>query len=119
MSYTYRKGVTTGKPMTFLWQDALGVVTDFSTGFTFAAYIVSRNAPTVLLVTKSTGITGYSTAAASTSGYNVMIDWQSSDFTSLTPSTTPFTVTLVATPSGGDPYAFPGRAEFTLEAAPA
>ena len=115
MSYTYRKGVTTGRPMTLLWHDFNGVPIDFSTGYTFAVYIVDRNTPAALLATKTTGITGYANAAL---GYNILIDWAPADFTSL-PAGRLYTLTLVATTAGGDPFAFPGNAAFKLEAAPA
>lgn len=113
MAYTYRKGVTTGKPMTFMWNDLNGTAIDFTTGYTFAAYVVDKYTPLVLLLTKATGITGSSGSL----GYNVLIDWAPGDFTPLTGDKV-YTVTLVASPAGGDPFAFPGRAEFILEAAP-
>ncbi len=113
--YVYRKGITTGRPIPLHWSDFQGTVIDFSSGYTFAGYIVDISAPSVLVGTKSTGITGYATAAL---GYNVLIDWASADFSSLTAGRD-FSVTLVATPSGGDPYAFPGGPiRFRLEAAP-
>ena len=113
MTYTYRKGITTGRPMTFLWQDATGATIDFTSGYTFAAYVVDRAVPGTLLLTKTTTITG----SIGSAGYNVLIDWAPADFTPLTGGKV-YAVTLVATPSGGDPFAFPGKAEFVLEVAP-
>lgn len=118
MTYTYRKGITTGRPMTFLWHDYLGAAIDFSTGYTFTAYLTDTATPSVLAGTKSAGITGYTTAQAATLLYNVLIDWVPGDFTNLTGDRM-YSVELVATPSGGDPFAFPGTAVFKLEVAPA
>lgn len=114
MTYIYRKGITTGRPMTLLWHDNTGAAIDFTSGYTFAAYIVDKNSPATLLGTKSTGITGSSGSL----GYNILIDWAPADFTAL-PGDKDYKVTVVATPSGGDPFAFPGDAIFKLEAAPA
>lgn len=116
--YRYRKGVTTGRPMAILWQDNTGATIDFSTGWTFAAFVVNERVdPLDLLHTKSTGITGSSGSL----GYNVLIDWAPADFTPLPAPTidTVYDVTVVATPTVGDPMSFPGRAQFILEPVPA
>lgn len=115
--YRYRKGVTTGRPMAILWQDNTGTNIDFSTGYTFFADITNdRVNPLALLLHKTTGITG----STGSLGYNVLIDWAPADFTPLPAPTidTVYDVTLVATPSVGDPMSFPGKAQFILEPVP-
>lgn len=112
--YSYEKGVTTGRPMALLWNDRSGTAIDFSSGWTFTVRLVAASTPTVLAATKTTGITGYADNAL---GYNILIDWATADFTALTGGTS-YTVKLVATPTSGDPIAFPGPASFYLEAAP-
>lgn len=62
------------------WLDGTGATIDFSTGWTFTAKVVAATAPTTVLLTKTTGITG---AASSP---NVTIDWATTDFAGLAKS---------------------------------
>lgn len=60
------------------WSDRDGTLIDFSTGWTFTAKIALATNPTVVLATKTTGITGAATSP------NVTIDFSTSDFSALT-----------------------------------
>lgn len=64
------------------WLDRDRNVIDFSTGWTFTVKIAARTAPSTVLATKTTGITGSATSP------NVTIDWSTSDFAALTPDAT-------------------------------
>lgn len=112
--YRYLKGVTLGPAMQIIWRDNLGALIDYSTAWTFSAKVAATNTPSVLLATKTANITGSSGAL----GYNVVIDWDTADHTPL-PAGANYTVQLVATPTAGDPVAFPGVITFQLDAAPA
>ena len=79
MNYRYR-GNTELPAIPIAWLDNAGAVVDFSTGWTFTAYICNPTAPSVALVAKTSGITGAATSP------NVTIDWSTSDFTALTPT---------------------------------
>lgn len=61
------------------WRDKDGALIDFSSGWTFTAKVCAANTPTTIALTKTTGITGAATSP------NVLIDWTTSDFASLTP----------------------------------
>jgi len=56
---------------------------DFSTGWTFTVKIAAASAPNTVLVTKTTGITG---SAGSSTTPNVVIDWSTTDWSTLTPA---------------------------------
>lgn len=75
--YAYRKDQEL-PALTVSWLDADGAVIDFSTGWTFTVKIALASAPTAVLVTKTTGITGAATAP------NVTIDWSTTDWSTLT-----------------------------------
>lgn len=121
--YRYIKGVTLGPPMALLWRDGAGAVLDLSTGYgTWTVKIVDADDPGTLLATKTANITGYSTAAAATSGYNLLIDWDTADHATLTAAVHPgikYRVIVIAAPSGLDAFEFRGDAYFVLESAPA
>ena len=57
MNYRYR-GNTELPAIPIAWLDNTGAVVDFSTGWTFTAYICDPAAPSVALVAKTSGITG-------------------------------------------------------------
>jgi len=110
--YVYYKGLTLGPAVKLVWRDDAGALIDYSTGWTFSAKITAINA-TALLATKTANITGSSGVL----GYNVVIDWDTADHTALTTPGT-YSVLLVATPTVGDPVAFPAPITFTLLPAP-
>ena len=60
------------------WKDRDGNVRDFSSGYTFTVKLALASAPTTVVATKSSGITGAATSP------NVVVDWSTSDFTGLT-----------------------------------
>jgi len=62
------------------WKDRDGAIRDFSSGWTFTVKIALADTPTVVLATKSAGITGAATAP------NVLIDWAVTDWDNLTAS---------------------------------
>ncbi len=77
--FTYRKDQELPSlPVT--WKDRDGAVRDFSTGWTFTVKMALADTPTVVLASKSSGITGASTAP------NVVIDWAVTDWDALTAS---------------------------------
>lgn len=73
------------------WYDGVtGALVDFSTGYTFTAKVCARSAPAVVLVSKTTGITGAATAP------NLVVDWSTSDFSTLDANPTDYVVHLYA-----------------------
>lgn len=104
LMYEFTKGLTTGPPITILWDNGLGAHYDFSTGYTFTARIVDASTPGVLLGTKSSGFVGsaYSQAAP----YNLTISMAAGDFTALPGDRTYRFYPLIATPSAGLPFEF-------------
>lgn len=77
--YEYRADQE-GPAIPLEWRDGDGALRDFSTGWTFEARIALATDPLTVLVTKTTGITGDDTAP------NLVIDWSTSDFSTLTPA---------------------------------
>ena len=72
------------------WLDADGNAIDFSSGWTFTVKISASGAPTVALVTKTSGITGAATLP------NVTIDWTTSELSSLPAAGAKYDVRLIA-----------------------
>ena len=68
--------------MAFEWRDSSNALIDFSTGYTFTVKLATQLAPTVVVLTKTSGITGLATAP------NVAVNWTSTDFASLVAGTT-------------------------------
>lgn len=101
--YRYRKGLTTGPAMRLAWYDYTGTALyQMATGWTFTAKIVKMGT-SIVLVTKTAGITGSNTSP------NVIVDFESADFSALPGgSGTYYEVIVTATPSGGDPIVFEG-----------
>lgn len=104
--HVYRKGLNTGPAMRLAWKDYAGNLYDFSSGWTFSAKVVAVGANAALL-TKTSGITGASTSP------NVVVDWETADFTPLTASAD-YSVILTATPTSGDPITFERLPQFKL-----
>lgn len=69
-------------PMPITWRDRDGNVRDFSTGYTFTVKLALKTAPTVVVLTKSSGITG------SASEPNYLVDWSTTDWSGLSHSAT-------------------------------
>lgn len=78
--YAYRTGQAL-PAMGLVWSNADGTLIDFSSGWTFSVKIADATTPTTTIVTKTTGITGAATSP------NITINWTSSDFNTLTAST--------------------------------
>ena len=64
------------------WRDRDGNLIDYSTGWTFTVKFTSTEDTTIIGTPKTTGITGAATSP------NVVIDWSTSDWSSLTASAT-------------------------------
>lgn len=96
--------------MRLAWKDYAGALYNFSTGWTFSAKVVALGL-NAALVTKTSGITGAATSP------NVVIDFETADFTPLTAGAD-YQVILTATPSSGDPIVFEALPRFTLLAGP-
>lgn len=77
MSWAYRKDQE-APALTLTWKDYTGAVRDFSSGYTFTAKVALATAPTTIVLSKTTGITGAATAP------NITVDWSTSDFSGLT-----------------------------------
>jgi hypothetical protein len=78
-------------PMSFVWRDGVGALIDFSTGYTLTAKLALQSSKTATLLTKTVGVTG------SASSPNIVINWATADFTSLTAAGTVYVVWLYAT----------------------
>lgn len=77
MTYSYRADQELPAiPLT--WRDSDNEIIDFSTGWTFTVKTCNASAPSTVLATKTTGITGTATAP------NLTIDWSTTDFSALT-----------------------------------
>ena len=81
MSFDYRKDQE-GPAIGVNWAASDGSIYAFASGWTFAAKVCAVSAPTTIIVTKSSGITGADTYP------NVSIAWSASDFSTLTASAT-------------------------------
>lgn len=79
--YAYRKDQELPN-VTLEWRDANGSLIDFSTGWTFTVKLALASAPSAVLVTKTTGITGAATSP------NLLIDWSTTDWSTLTAAAT-------------------------------
>lgn len=77
MNYTYRKDQEL-PAIGVEWLDNTGTTIDFSSGWTFSLKLCASTAPSTVVATKTSGISG---AASSP---NVTIDWSTSDFSTLT-----------------------------------
>ena len=71
MSWAYRKDQE-APALTLTWKDYTGAVRDFSSGYTFTAKVALATAPTTIVLSKTTGITGAATAP------NITVDWSTS-----------------------------------------
>ena len=75
--YAYRKDQEL-PALTVAWSDANGNLIDFSSGYTFTVKIALASAPSAVLVSKTTGITGAATSP------NITVDWSTTDWSTLT-----------------------------------
>lgn len=72
------------------WLDKDGSVIDFSSGWTFTVKLSTQTAPTVAVLTKTSGITSAATSP------NVTIDWTTSELASLTAGGTVYELRVIA-----------------------
>jgi hypothetical protein len=68
--------------LAFNWYDSTGALIDFSTGWTFTVKLCASATPNVVAFSKPTGVTGTATLP------NVVVDWTTTDFATLTADTT-------------------------------
>lgn len=100
--------------MTFNWQDKDAATIDFSSGYTFTAKLCLTSAPTAILLTKSSGITGAATSP------NITVAWTAADFVGLAAGTYRVLVYARRTADSLDRVFSPGAPPvLTLQTAPA
>lgn len=75
--YVYRKDQEL-PAIAIEWADRLGAPVAFASGYTFTAKIALATAPSTVLVSKTTGITGADTFP------NLTVDFSTTDFSALT-----------------------------------
>ena len=69
--------------LSLAWTDATGALIDFSSGWTFTVKLSRTTAPATTLYVKTSGITG----SNGSTGSNLVIDWSTTDWSTLTAAT--------------------------------
>lgn len=115
MNFEYRKDQEL-PAIAVCWETGDGSLLPLATGYTLSAKICLASAPTTIVATKTSGVTGADTFP------NATIEFTTSDFTSLTASAdgTQYIVYLYARrDSDSKDRVYPGVITFTLKTAPA